>query len=100
VVERTREIGIRMALGARPGTVVGLLVARGLWLAGVGIVVGLGGALALAPLMRNLLYRTAPTDPIVLVGVPLSLAAVAALAAFVPARRAARVDPARAFRSE
>ncbi len=100
VVERTREIGIRVALGARPGAIVGLLVGRGLRLTAMGILLGLGGAIALTPLMRDLLYRTAPTDPIVLAGVPLALVVVAALAAFVPARRAARVDPVTAFRSE
>jgi predicted permease len=100
VVERTREIGIRIALGARPALVVGQLVGRGLRLAVIGIVVGLGGAIIVAPLMRELLYQTTPTDPMVLVAVPLLLALVAALAAFVPARRAARVDPATAIRSE
>lgn len=100
VVERTREIGIRIALGARPALVVGQLVGRGLRLAVIGIVAGLGGAIVLAPLMQELLYQTTPTDPMVLVAVPLVLVLVAALAAFVPARRAARVDPAAAFRSE
>jgi predicted permease len=100
VVERTREIGIRMALGAQPGAVVGLLVRKGIRLAILGIVLGLGSAMALAPLMQEMLYRTTAADPAVLALAPLALAAVAALAAFVPARRAARVDPVMAFRSE
>jgi len=100
VVERTREIGIRMALGARPGTVLGWLVGRGMRLAAIGIVVGLAAALALTPLVRDLLFRTTPTDALVLGAVPVILVAVAAVAAFVPGWRATRIDPATAFRAE
>jgi putative ABC transport system permease protein len=100
VSERTREIGIRLAVGAEPLQVLNLVVRQGLILAAAGIGIGLAGSLALAPLMSRQLYGIGPVDPVTLVGVPLLLLAVALLACVVPARRAMRVDPATALRYE
>ena len=100
VSQRTREIGIRMALGANPARVVTLVVARGMALVGVGIVLGVAGALALTRLMSSLLYAVSARDPQSFVAVSLLLAAVALLACYLPARVAARVDPMIALRSE
>ncbi|MGE0363795.1 MAG: ABC transporter permease [Vicinamibacterales bacterium] len=100
VTERRREIGIRMALGADQGTVVGEVMRQGLGLAGVGIVVGLVAALALGRLVASLLFGVTATDPVTLVAVMGTLALVAALASGLPAWRASRVDPTIALRSE
>ena len=100
VARRTHEIGIRMAMGADRGEVLRMVVRRGLALAGVGIVVGLAAAGALARVVRGLLYDVAPTDPVTFVLVPLALLAVAAIASLVPALRAVRVSPLVALRSE
>ena len=98
VTERRREIGIRMALGADQGTVVGDVMRQGLRLAGVGIVVGLGAALALGRLVASLLFGVSAADPITLVAVMGTLALVAAMASGLPAWRASRVDPTIALR--
>jgi len=100
VTERRREIGIRMALGADQGTVVGEVMRQGLGLAGVGIVVGLVAALALGRLVASLLFGVTATDPVTLVAVMGTLALVAALASGLPAWRASRVDPTVALRNE
>ena len=100
VTKRTREIGIRMALGARRGEVLGLVVREGMTLAGAGIAIGLTGALALARFLRSLLLGVGPTDPLAFTAVPLLLGTVALLACWLPARRAARVDPMEALRYE
>ncbi len=100
VVERTREIGVRIALGAEPPKVVGMLVGRGLLLTGLGIAIGLVGAVGLASLMTSLLYQTTGTDPLTFVAVPVLLLLVALLAAYFPASRATRVDPLTALRGE
>jgi putative ABC transport system permease protein len=100
VTRRTHEFGIRIALGARSEQIVRSVLVWGITLAVIGCAVGLGGALALVRLMRQLLYETAPTDVAVLVGVPLLLIAIGIIAVYVPARRAARVDPIVALRSE
>ncbi|HEU5451103.1 MAG TPA: ABC transporter permease, partial [Terriglobales bacterium] len=100
VSQRTREIGIRMALGANPARVVALVVARGMVLVGVGVTVGLAGALALTRLMSSLLYAVSARDPQSFVAVSVLLAMVALLACYLPARIAARVDPMIALRSE
>lgn len=100
VAQRHREIGIRMALGARSSHVSGQVVRRGLLLTATGIALGLAGAVGLTRVVEALLYETAPTDPLTFVGVPLAFAAVALLASYVPARRATRVDPAIALRAE
>ena len=93
VMQRTREFGVRMALGARPSDVRGMVVRQGATLTAIGIVVGLVGALALTRLMRTLLFAVTPTDPLTYVGIALVLGAVALLASYLPARRATRIDP-------
>jgi putative ABC transport system permease protein len=100
VTQRTREIGVRMALGARPTLVLGMIVGRGLRLAGLGVVIGVGASLLLTRLMQGVLYGVTPTDPLTFVGVVVALLVVAALASWIPALRATRVDPLVALRSE
>ena len=100
VGQRTAEIGIRVALGAQVRDVVGLVVTQGLRVVGLGIAIGLVGAVATTRVLRSLLYGVAATDPATLVAVSMGLVAVAALAAYVPARRATRVDPMVALRHE
>jgi predicted permease len=100
VTRRTHEFGIRLALGATSEQVVQSVVRWGVTLAVIGCVVGIGGALALVRLIEQLLYQTSARDVTVLVTVPLLLVAIGALAVYVPARRAARVDPIVALRSE
>jgi predicted permease len=100
VNQRTREIGVRLALGAKPSDVLWMVVGRGLWLAGFGVAIGLVAALALTRLMQGVLYGVTPTDPLTFVGVAAALLAVAAFASWLPARRATRVDPLVALRAE
>ena len=100
VTQRTREIGIRAALGARRPDVIRLVLQQGMKLAGLGILIGLAGAFVLASLIRNLLFGVAPTDPLTFAVIPVLLAIVALLACWLPARRAASVDPMEALRYE
>ena len=100
VSQRTREIGVRLALGATGASVRGMVVRQGLTLAGVGVGVGLAVALAASRVIDSLLYGVSSRDPLTYGAVALSLAAVAALASWIPARRAAAVDPAIALRRE
>jgi putative ABC transport system permease protein len=100
VVQRTQEIGVRMALGARPGAIVWLFVQRASMPVGFGIGAGLVGALGLGKLLQRFLIQTSPTDPTILVGIAVLLAAVSLAAAFFPARRATRFDPLAALRYE
>lgn len=100
VVQRFREIGIRMALGARPADVVALFVRRAMALVFTGLAVGLIAAAWASRLLRGLLYGIAPGDPLTYAGVVVALAAVALVATLLPARRAARVDPIIALRYE
>jgi putative ABC transport system permease protein len=100
VSQRTRELGIRLALGARPGTVRALVLGQGMLLAGLGIGLGLVGALALGRLLVGMLYGVQPTDPLVLAVVALLLGTASVLACLVPAFRATRVNPVDALRSE
>ena len=100
VAQRTREIGIRMAIGSSRSAVVGLIIRQGLRLVALGTVVGLLGAAGAAGLVRGLLYGERPIDPVSFVGVPLLLVGVAVLAIWIPARRAATVNPIVALRAE
>ena len=100
VIRRTREIGIRMALGARSGNVLSLFVQRGVCLSGLGLVLGMAAALPLAPLLASLLFETTPRDPVAIALVPLALTSVTLLACLIPARRATKVDPMVALRCE
>jgi putative ABC transport system permease protein len=97
---RTRDIGIRLALGAAPRSVLQLVLGQGLVLTIVGVVLGVAGGIAVTGTMRSLLYSVAPTDLVTFITVPLVLIGVAMLAIYVPARRAMRVDPLVALRSE
>jgi predicted permease len=100
VSQRTREIGIRMALGAQPAGLKQMFVHHGLLLAGIGAVIGLGAAAGLTRLMSSLLFGVQALDPLTYAGVAGMLIAAAALASYVPARRATRIDPLEALRAE
>jgi predicted permease len=100
VSERTHEIGIRMALGARPREVFRLVVGRGMMLTSIGLLVGLLLALGIGHLLAGLLYGVAPDDIVTFAGVAVILACVALIACYIPARRAMRVDPMIALRNE
>jgi predicted permease len=100
VSQRTREIGIRLALGARKGVLRWMFVRSALGLTGVGVVIGLGAAAALMRLMKTLLFGISPLDPLTFLAVPVILATAAALASYLPARRAAGIDPVEALRAE
>jgi len=100
VTQRTREIGIRMALGAEPAGLRGMFVRQGLLLAGLGALLGLIAAAALTRLMQSLLFKTTPLDPLTFALVVVFLIAAAAAASYVPARRATEVDPMEALRTE
>jgi macrolide transport system ATP-binding/permease protein len=100
VSERTHEMGIRLALGARPGELRGMVVASGMKVAAVGLAIGAAGAAAVSRLLTSLLNGVSPTDPVTFAVVLATLAAVAFLAAFIPARRASLVDPIVALRYE
>ncbi len=100
VSQRTREIGVRVALGAQRTNVLRLIVGHGALLAAVGIGIGLAGALGVTRFLQSMLYGVSPFDPVSFVAVTLVLSAIAFLASYVPARRAARVDPVEALRQE
>jgi ABC-type antimicrobial peptide transport system permease subunit len=100
VTQRTQEIGIRVALGADDRKVLGLVVGHAAALTGIGLLLGLTGALGLSSVIAGLLFQVSPTDPPTLAAGVVLLSLVALLAAVIPARRAARVDPAIALRAE
>jgi predicted permease len=100
VVQRRREIGVRIALGARPADVVRMVLANGLRLTVCGVVLGLAAALALSSTLAHFLYGVSPLDPITYVTVTVALVAVATLAAYMPSRRAASTDPMLVLRDE
>ena len=100
VSQRTGEIGIRMALGAQPSGILGLIIREAMSVVGLSIGLGFAGALACSRLLRSLLYGIAPWDPVTFVAISILIAVVALLACWIPARRAARVNPTVALRSE
>jgi ABC-type antimicrobial peptide transport system permease subunit len=100
VLQRTREFGIQLALGASQTSVLRGVLRRGLVLVGAGVVVGVIGAAALGRVLRALLYEVSATDPAVFAGIAALLVGVGVVASYIPARRATRVDPAVALRSE
>jgi ABC-type antimicrobial peptide transport system permease subunit len=100
VTRRTREIGIRLAIGARPATVLGTVLGQSLALAATGIGIGLVAAWFASGLVSAFLFGLSPRDPVTLSGVALTLVLTAAAAAYLPARRAARVDPLSALRTD
>ncbi len=100
VAQRTQEIGIRMALGARSSDVLRLVVGQGVKLIAIGVVLGLAGAVAATRALKSILFGVSPTDPLTFVGMPLALLLVAVVACWIPARRATKVDPLVALRCE
>jgi ABC-type antimicrobial peptide transport system permease subunit len=100
VTERQREIGIRVALGAGTGRIVELVLRQGLMLAATGILIGVGGALALSRLTKALLFGVSPNDPFIYGGVSAVIAGIALVACLLPARRAMGVDPLEAIRGD
>ena len=100
VAQRTREIGIRMAIGAERGEILRLVVRDALGLAALGVVLGLAGSFALSRLLESLLFGVGATDPATFAAVPLVLLATAAFASLLPARRASKVDPTVTLRHE
>ena len=100
VIERRREIGVRVALGAGPREITEMVLRRGLTLVTIGMVIGLAGAIATTRLLEQMLFRVAPNDPVTLGAVSLIFAAVAVFACLLPAWRAVRVDPVAVLQAE
>ena len=100
VVRRTREIGVRMALGARPASAVGAIMRDAAWPVAIGLLAGLTGAYFLTRVMSTFLFETTPQDPATFAAASLLLALAAAIATWWPARRAATIDPVTALRAE
>ncbi|MFY9729408.1 MAG: FtsX-like permease family protein [Candidatus Acidiferrales bacterium] len=100
VSQRVREIGIRIALGAQPSGILKMILGHGLLLASIGLAIGVAGALSLRGLVKSLLFGVAPADPVTFAVVAIVLGGAALLASYVPARRAASIDPIDALRME
>lgn len=100
VTQHTREIGVRVVLGAAPAQVIWLFLRRGVVQLAIGLVIGVAGAFGVGRLLQTLLVQTSPRDAITLVSIVLLLSTVAVLACVVPARRATRLDPLHALRHE
>jgi putative ABC transport system permease protein len=97
---QTRDIGIRMALGAERANIRRMVLSRGVRLTLIGTAIGVAGAIALTRVLSSLLYDVTPTDPLTLAGVSVLLSGIALLASYIPARRAAKIDPMEALRYE
>jgi ABC-type antimicrobial peptide transport system permease subunit len=100
VANRSREFGIRLAIGADPRALVRLVLGEGAVLAALGVILGIAGAMVVTRSLASLLYDVSPTDPAVLMALPLLLAGIAIAACYIPARRAARSDPLSALRAD
>jgi putative ABC transport system permease protein len=100
VEQRTRELGVRLALGATSGSILRMVLVEGLWLVGIGLVIGLAASLALSGAMARLLYEVRPTDAATLMSIAALTLLVAFIASLVPAVRALRLDPVTALRGE
>ena len=100
VTQRTREIGVRVALGAEPASIIRMVVGSGARLVMAGVIAGLAGALAVSGLVKSLLFGVGPRDPVSFVLAPAVLSLIALFAAYLPARRAAQVSPMEALRTE
>jgi ABC-type antimicrobial peptide transport system permease subunit len=100
VGERTREIGVRLAMGAQRADVLRMILNRAAWLTGIGVCTGLALAFALARGVANLLYEVSPNDPVIFSSITAAITLTALLASWLPARRAARIDPMAALRDE
>jgi ABC-type antimicrobial peptide transport system permease subunit len=100
VSQRTREIGIRMALGAQQKTLTGMFVRHGLALTGIGVACGIAVAVVVMRLMSSLLFKVSPVDPVAYGGASIGLVATALLASYLPSRRVSTVDPVEALRAE
>jgi putative ABC transport system permease protein len=100
VTQRTQEIGIRMALGARPAAVLRMMIHQGVLLSIAGVIIGTAGAFLLSRVAQGLLFQVNSTDPLAFTSSAVALVLVAALACYIPARRAAKIDPMRALRAE
>jgi ABC-type antimicrobial peptide transport system permease subunit len=100
VTQRRQEIGVRVALGATPRAVLGLVIGKGMLLAGIGVALGVGGAWLLTRSMQSVLYDIRPSDPVTFVQVVLALLAAALVASWLPARRALKIDPVNSLRSD
>jgi ABC-type antimicrobial peptide transport system permease subunit len=100
VSQRTREIGIRMALGAEQRGVMRMILSQGLTMVGIGLALGIAGALALSRVLEGLLYGVGPSDPLTFIAVGVVLFGVAIVACFLPARRATTIDPLLALRAD
>jgi putative ABC transport system permease protein len=100
VTQRTHEVGVRMALGAQGGEVLRLIVGQGLRLTGIALIIGIAASFGTNRLLASQLFGITPSDPVTLGAVPLLLAIVAAIACYLPARRASKLDPLVALRRE
>jgi ABC-type antimicrobial peptide transport system permease subunit len=100
VASRTREIGVRVALGAEPASVLRMIVGEGVWLAAIGLAAGAAATVLLASSLKSMLFGVSPLDPLVLAATAAAVLALSAAASFVPAWRVMRVDPTVALRAE